>query len=94
MIDFRYTTLDAMKPHVFNTLNKRNNQTFVFVASENTKSCRLLDMDRIEYIIRELDEHIFKYALLNVSEELMMKERELKKTPQVVVPEELLLPYE
>ena len=94
LIDFRYTTLDAMSPHVFNTLNERNNQSLVFVASKKTKKCRLIDMDRVEYIMEGLDNYIIKYALKTAVEELTFKDRAMKKTPRIVVPNELLLPYE
>lgn len=94
LIDFRYTTLDAMSPHVFNTLNERNNQTLVFVANENTKKCKLMDIGSLEYIINELSEYVIGYALRSVSDELATEERKLKKAPRVVVPDELLRPYE
>lgn len=94
LIDFRYTEIDAMSPHVFNTLNERNNQSLVFVASKKTKKCRLIDMDRVEYIMEGLDKYIIDYALKTVVDEQKIKERAMKKAPQVVVPEELLLPYE
>lgn len=94
LIDFRYTEIDAMSPHVFNTLNERNNQSLVFVASKKTKKCRLIDMDRVEYIMEGLDNYIIKDALKTAVEELTFKDRAMKKAPRVVVPEELLLPYE
>jgi hypothetical protein len=94
LIDFRYTEIDAMSPHVFNTLNERNNQSLVFVASEKTKKCRLIDMGRVEYIMEVLDKYIINYALKAVVDEVEIKERAMKKAPQVVVPEELLRPYE
>lgn len=94
LTDLRYTTLDAMSPHVFNTLNERNNQTLVFVANENTKKCRLMDIDSLRYIIRELSEYVIGYALRSVGDELKLKDTALKKTPRIVVPDELLRPYE
>ena len=94
LIDFRYTTLDAMSPHVFNTLNERNNQALVFIANENTKKCRLMDMDRVEYIINKLDRYVIEYALRDASVELTEEKGELKKAPRVVVPDGLLRPYE
>lgn len=94
LIDFRYTEIDAMSPHVFNTLNERNNQSLVFVASKKTKKCRLIDMDRVEYIMEGLDKYIIDYALKTVVDEQKIKERAMKKAPRVVVPDELLLPYE
>lgn len=94
LTDFRYTTLDAMSPHVFNTLNERNNQTLVFVANENTKKCKLMDIGSLEYIINEISEYVIGHALRSVSDELTVGERELKKAPRVVVPDELLRPYE
>lgn len=94
LIDFRYTEIDAMSPHVFNTLNERNNQSLVFVASEKTKKCRLIDMDRVEYIMDGLDNYIIEYALKSAIKELTFKDRATKKTPRFVVPEELLRPYE
>lgn len=93
LIDFRYTEIDAMSPHVFNTLNERNNQSLVFVASKKTKKCRLIDMDRVEYIMEGLDKYIIEYALKTAVEELTFKGA-TKMTPRVVVPNELLLPYE
>lgn len=94
LIDFRYTEIDAMSPHVFNTLNERNNQSLVFVANKKTKKCRLIDMDRVEYIMEGLDKYIINYALKIAVEELTIKELAMKKTPRIVVPDELLRPYE